>query len=195
MAMERERTLMRAGEARAGSNLGGGQIVASDFSLSPDVIFSEEDTGGIAGALGGLGRAFFGSLVGSAKTREASVMMALVDNRSGVQISVSEGSAAIKDWSGGLFGLFAGPGAGGLMGRYNKTPQGKVIAAAFMDGYNNMVKSLRNYQAQRVEGQGLGGGGRLAVDGGAAPAQTAAPTPSPAAAEATTAPVQTSAAE
>jgi len=62
-----------------------------------------------------------------------------------------------------------------VLGMYNRTPQGKVIAAAFMDGYNNMVKSLRNYQAQRVQGQGLGGGGRLEVDGGVAPSQTSAP--------------------
>jgi len=175
MAMERERMLMRAGEAREGSNLGGGQIVASDYSLSPDVIFSEKNTGGVAGALGALGRSFFGGLVGTAKTSEAAVMLALVDNRSGVQISISEGSAASRDWSGGLSGLFAGPGVGSVLGMYNRTPQGKVIAAAFMDGYNNMVKSLRNYQAQRVQGQGLGGGGRLEVDGGVAPSQTSAP--------------------
>jgi len=41
-----------------------------------------------------------------------------------------------------------------------------------MDGYNNMVNALRNYRAQTVSGQGLGGGGRLGVDGGAAPSQT-----------------------
>ena len=42
------------------------------------------------------------------------------------------------------------------------TPQGKVIAAAFMDAYNNMVISLRNYKAQEVKG-GLGRGGQLKV--------------------------------
>ena len=35
------------------------------------------------------------------------------------------------------------------------TPEGKVISAAFMDSYNNMVKSLKNYKSQRVTG-GLG---------------------------------------
>jgi hypothetical protein len=44
-----------------------------------------------------------------------------------------------------------------------------------MDAFNQMVRSLRNYKAQTVRGQGLGGGGRLGVDGGAAPSQTSAP--------------------
>ena len=44
-----------------------------------------------------------------------------------------------------------------------------------MDAFNQMVRSLRNYRAQTVRGQGLGGGGRLGVDGGAAPSQTSAP--------------------
>jgi hypothetical protein len=38
-----------------------------------------------------------------------------------------------------------------------------------------MVRSLRNYKAQTVRGQGLGGGGRLGVDGAAPPSQTSAP--------------------
>jgi len=172
IAMERERALMHSGEARAGSNFGGGQVVASDYAMSLDVIFSEDDAGGARGVLSGIGRAFFGGLVSSARTQQASVMMALVDNRSGVQISVSEGSAANHDWSGGLAGLFSR--AGGALGSYNKTPQGKVIAAAFMDGYNSMVGSLRNYKAQQIEGQGLGSGGRLNVDGGTASSQTLA---------------------
>ncbi|MFS2102623.1 peptidoglycan-binding protein, partial [Variovorax sp. Varisp85] len=43
------------------------------------------------------------------------------------------------------------------------------------DAFNQMVRSLRNYKAQTVRGQGLGGGGRLGVDGGAAPSQTYVP--------------------
>ena len=52
-----------------------------------------------------------------------------------------------------------------------------MISAAFMDAFNQMVISLRNYKAQTVQGQGLGGGGRLGVDGAAPPSQTAAPQP------------------
>jgi hypothetical protein len=90
-----------------------------------------------------------------------------------VQIAASEGSASKTDF-GGMASIFGASG-GGAVGGYSTTPQGKVIAAAFMDAYNGMVKSLRAYKAQSVQGQGLGGGGRLGVDGAAAPSQTFAP--------------------
>ncbi|WP_446033170.1 hypothetical protein [Rugamonas apoptosis] len=47
------------------------------------------------------------------------------------------------------------PGASG----FSNTPQGKVLVAAFMDSYNQMVKAVRNYRAQEVEG-GLGNEGK-----------------------------------
>jgi len=170
-ALQRERALMGAGEMRGGSNMGGGQMVAADYSLSPEVIISERGTRGVGAGLGAIG-GILGLLAGNMTSSDASVMLTLVDNRSGVQVSASEGSARNTDF-GGLIGLF-GSSAGGVGGAYNRTPQGKVIAAAFMDGYNSMVNSLRNYRAQTVRGQGLGGGGRLGVDGGAAPTRTAA---------------------
>lgn len=181
-AMNRERELMSSGQSRQGSNFGGGQMVASDYGMSPEIIFSEGNTGGGVAALGGLlggGRgAALASIGGSMKTREASTMLTLVDNRSGVQVSASEGSASKTDMN--LFGGIGGwAGAGGL-GGYQNTPQGKVITAAFMDAYNQMVRALRNYKAQSVQGQGLGGGGRLGVDGAAPPQQTYTPQTAPA---------------
>lgn len=175
-AMSRERDMMSSGEMRGGSNFGKGQMVASDYGLSPEIIFSNSDAGGIGGALGGLigggrGQAL-AALGGSMKTREASAMLTLVDNRSGVQVSASEGSSSKSDFA-GFGGLFGGSG-GGAVGGYQNTAQGKVLTAAFMDAYNQMVVSLRNYRAQSVQGQGLGGGGRLGVDGAAAPSQTQA---------------------
>jgi hypothetical protein len=113
--------------------------------------------GGLIG--GGAGRAL--AMVGGAtKTREASVLLTMIDNRSSVQIAASEGSASKTDF-GGFGALFGTAGAGGL-GAYTNTPQGKVIAAAFMDAYNGMVISLRQYKAQEVKG-GLGKGGQLPV--------------------------------
>ena len=163
-AMSRERALQDSGEMRKGSNFGKGQMVSSDFGLSPEVIFSEGNTGGIGGALGGLigggaGRAV--AVIGAnTKTREASVLLTMIDNRSGVQIAAAEGSASKTDFGG--FGALAGISGGAALGGYTNTPQGKVIAAAFMDGYNSMVISLRQYRAQEVKG-GLGKGGQLPV--------------------------------
>lgn len=176
-AMQRERAIMQSGEMRAGSNFGRGQMVASDYALSPEIVFSNSDAGGIGGTLGGLvggnrGRAL-AAIGGNMQTKEAAAMLTLVDNRSGVQVAASEGSASKTDF--GAFGSVFGSRAGGALGGYSNTAQGKVISAAFMDAFNQMVLSLRNYQAQTVRGQGLGGGGRLGVDGGVAPSQTSAP--------------------
>ena len=163
-AMNRERALQNSGEMRSGSNFGKGQMVSSDFGLSPDITFSANNTGGAGMLLGGLigggaGRAL-AVVGGSTKTREASVLLTMIDNRSSVQIAASEGSASKTDF-GGFGSLFGTAGAGGL-GAYTNTPQGKVIAAAFMDAYNGMVISLRQYKAQEVKG-GLGKGGQLPV--------------------------------
>jgi len=175
-AMDRERQLMGSGEMRGGSNFGRGQMVASDYGLSPEIIFSNNDAGGLGMALGGLlggrGGSAVAALGGSLKTREASAMLTLVDNRSGVQVSASEGSASKSDFAG--FGQLFGSSAGGRLGGYQNTAQGKVLTAAFMDAYNQMVVALRSYKSQSVKGQGLGGGGRLTVDGSAAPSQTKA---------------------
>lgn len=176
-AMTRERALMQSGEMRQGSNMGAGQMVASDYGLSPEVIFRNNNAGGMGAGLGGIvggGRgALLAGLAGSLNTKEASTMLTLIDNRSGVQVAASEGSASKTDF-GAVGSLFGGSGGGGL-GGYSNTAEGKVIAAAFMDAFNQMVRALRNYKAQSVQGQGLGGGGRLGVDGAAAPSQTFAP--------------------
>ena len=175
-AMDRERQITGSGEMRGGSNFGKGQMVASDYAMSPEIIFSNNDAGGIGGVLGGLigggsGRAV-AAIGGGLKTKEASTMLTLVDNRSGVQVAVSEGSVSKSDFAG--FGSIFGGSAGAGLGGYQNTAEGKVITAAFMDAFNQMVIALRNYKAQTVQGQGLGGGGRLGVDGGAAPSQTRA---------------------
>jgi Curli production assembly/transport component CsgG len=173
--MERERAIAASGQGRAGSNMGGGQMVAADYSMTPEVLVSARGTSGGGAGLGGISRSLgiLGAIAGSIKTNEASTMLMLTDNRSGVQISAAQGSSSNTDFSVGAV-LFGGGGAGG-MGGYTNTPQGKVVIAAFTDSYNQMVKALRQYKPQTVQGQGLGGGGRLGVDGGAAPSQTSAP--------------------
>ncbi|MCB2068558.1 MAG: peptidoglycan-binding protein, partial [Ottowia sp.] len=44
-AMSRERELQQSGEMRGGSNFGKGQMVASDYGLTPEIIFSSRDSG------------------------------------------------------------------------------------------------------------------------------------------------------
>jgi Curli production assembly/transport component CsgG len=165
-----ERNLQASGETREGSNMGKGQMVAADYTMSPSIQFSAKTGGAAAGlltrTLGGIG-----ALAGGMSQNEASTTLLLIDNRSSVQISAAEGTAKNMDFNllGGFFGGFAGAGGG-----YSNTPQGKVVVAAFSDSFNQMVKALRNYKAQTVKG-GLGKGGRLGVDGGTTPASKELP--------------------
>jgi hypothetical protein len=160
--MRMERDLEKSGEMRGGSNFGAGQMVAADYTMSPAIQFSGK-TGRSGGFLGGGVLGAVGALAGSVGTNEASTTLLLIDNRSGVQISASEGSAKNFDFSAFGAGFTGGLVGGG--GGYSNTPQGKVIVTAFADSYNQMVQSLRNYRAQTVKG-GLGTGGRLGVSGG-----------------------------
>lgn len=166
--MQMERQLQKSGEMREGSNMGGGQMVAADYTMNPSIQFSQ-NTGGIGGALGGLSRSLgvIGALAGGIKTNEASTTLIMIDNRSGVQLAAAEGTAKNTDFA--LFGASYGWAAGGAAGGYSSTPEGKIIIAAFADSYNQLVKVVRNYRAQTVKG-GLGTGGALGVQGGFTPA-------------------------
>jgi curli biogenesis system outer membrane secretion channel CsgG len=167
--MKQERALEQSGEMRQGSDFGKGQMVAADYAMNPSITFSSRDSGGIGAAVGGLTSKLgswgstVGAVAGGLKFREASTMLTLIDNRSGVQLAAAEGNSSKTDFNawGGLFGGGAGAAGGG----YTKTPEGKVIASSFADAYNNLVKAAKNYKAQEVKG-GLGTGGRLGVQGG-----------------------------
>ena len=141
--MAQERQLAQAGQTRAGSNMGGGQMVTADFVLTPNVVFAENNAGGVgAGAVGGLFGRTAGAIAGGLKFKEAQTSMLLADTRSGVQVAAAEGSTKKADMrlGGGLWG--GGGGAAG--GGYGNTNEGKIIAAAFMNNYNELVQAVRN---------------------------------------------------
>jgi len=148
-----------SGEFRAGSKQQKGQRVAADYFMEPAIIINDT-TGGMAAGIGGLfGKT--GAVLGGAMESKASVVtLTMFDIRSGVQISISEGNSTATNF-GAALGAFGSSAAGGL-GGFSRSPEGKATVAAFMDAYNNMVISLRNYKAQEVKG-GLGTGGQLKV--------------------------------
>ncbi|MFV0370525.1 MAG: hypothetical protein ACK5JI_02615 [Azonexus sp.] len=149
-----------SGEFRAGSKQQKGQRVAADYYMEPSIIIDNDATGQLAAGLGGL-LGGVGAVVGGAmQSRVSVVTLSMFDIRSGVQISISEGNATSTNF-GAALGAIGGSAAGGL-GGFSRTPEGKATVAAFVDAYNNMVISLRNYKAQEVKG-GLGKGGRLKV--------------------------------
>ena len=181
--IQNERNQMRGDEGRAGTNFGTGQQVGADYSLSPEIMMSAKGTSSAGAAVGGLISRFApaaapaaAAVAGGAKLNEAGTILLLVDVRSTVQVSAAEGYS--KNWDFGLgTSVFAGLGAG-AGSAYTNTPEGKIVAAAFVDAYNKMVVALRQYQAQTVKG-GLGAGGRLGVQGGQTEAGRAVSSPPP----------------
>jgi hypothetical protein len=140
-----ERQLAASGQTRAGSNMGGGQMVTADFILTPSVVFSEGNAGGMGAALGGIlsrGNPLVGAIAGGLKFKEAQTSMLLADARSSVQVAAAEGSTRKADMS--LGGALFGGGGGGAVGGYGNTNEGKIIAAAFMNNYNKIVQVVRN---------------------------------------------------
>lgn len=151
-----------SGEFRAGSNQQKGQRVAADYYMEPAIIVDNSTIGRVAGGIAGLiGGSALAGLAGGATSKESVVTLSLFDIRSSVQISAAEGSSSSKNYN-GVVGLFGGGAAAGI-GGFSRTPEGKATVAAFLDAYNGMVVSLKNYQAQEVEG-GLGTGGTLKVN-------------------------------
>ncbi len=143
--MMQERALASGGELRQNSNMGGGQMVAADFVLTPNVVFSENNAGGVGGAVGGLlghKAAAVGAVAGGLKFKEAQTSMLVADARSGVQVAAAEGSTKKADLAAG--GALFGGSAGGAVGGYGNTNEGKIIAAALMDNYNKVVTVVRN---------------------------------------------------
>lgn len=147
-----------SGEFRAGSQQQKGQRVAADYFMEPSIIIDNSSTGKLAGGLGSRLGGVFGAVAGSLESKASVVTLTLFDIRSSVQIAISEGNATATNY-GAALGAFGGGGAAGL-GGFSRTPEGKATVAAFVDAYNSMVVSLRNYKAQEVKG-GLGKGGTL----------------------------------
>jgi hypothetical protein len=139
--MMQERALASSGELRQDSNVGAGQMVTADFILTPGVVFSENNAGGVGGA-GFLRRApVVGAIAGGLKFKEAQTSMLVADSRSGVQVAAAEGSTKKADLR--LGGALFGGGGGASAGGYGNTNEGKIIAAAFMDNYNGIVTAVR----------------------------------------------------
>src|SRR3546814_20846855 len=118
-----------SGELLQHSKFGGGQMVAADHTLEPNIILSSNDVGGIGGRLAGMLGGSLGSIAssvgGDMKFKESQSILTLIDNRNGIQVAAAEGSASASD-AGGLLDLFGASG-GGTLDAYTRTPEGKVI--------------------------------------------------------------------
>lgn len=150
--MTEERALSEGGLLQQAANVGGGQMVAADYYITPNVVFSEANAGGYGAVVGSLLGAFvpgghaLGSLAGSLSFKEAQAILMVTDSRSGVQVAVAEGSAKATDLSGNL-GLGNIRGFGGLAG-YGNTNEGKVVSTAFLDSFNKLVDQVKTVRGK-----------------------------------------------
>jgi Curli production assembly/transport component CsgG len=142
--MQDERALASGGLLQAGSNVGGGQMVAADYYVTPNVAFSDRDAGGISGAaalIPGYGGLIASALSAGLRFKEAQAVMTITDTRTGLQVAIAEGRSKAIDFGGGV-GAFGIHGLGSLAG-YGDTHQGKVVTGAFLDAFNKTVEYVR----------------------------------------------------
>jgi hypothetical protein len=140
--IQQERALSSSGLLQGGQNMGGSQMVAADFLLTANVQFSESNASG-AGVAASIGSFFgpvgtlVGAVAGGIKEKQASTSIIISDARSGIQVAAAEGNVSKTDWGAG--GVLGGVG----IGAYANTAEGKIVAAALLDNYNNVVKAVR----------------------------------------------------
>lgn len=147
-----EQELKESGVLRhQGSTVQKGKGYEAQYTLTPNLTFSEQDAGrSIGGVLGMIPvlRDFVGliGLVEQVKFKEAQVALLLTDNETTEQLSAATGAARTTDL--GLGGLaFGGMGGAGGVG-WSNTNEGKVIAAAFLDAHNKLVVQVRELLAK-----------------------------------------------
>ncbi|MEO7815315.1 MAG: penicillin-binding protein activator LpoB [Sphingomicrobium sp.] len=151
-----ERALADNGELQSGSNVGRGQVKTADYFLEPDIVSTNNNSGGggvgagLGGAIGGLFGGSAGSVLGgivggiNVKKGEANVTLSVVNARTTEEEALVEGYARKKDVSwgaGGGAGWWGGFGAAGATG-YQNTEIGQVIVLAYLDAYIRLVTQL-----------------------------------------------------
>lgn len=142
--MKQERSLAASGEMQQNENMGQGMMKAADFILTPAIVVTNNDAGGMGAAVGGLlSRAspVVGAVAGGTKIKEAETSIVVSDARTTVQVASGQGKAKRTDFRIGI-GAIAGPVAAGI-GGYTNTAEGKLIAASLQDNYNQIVAFVK----------------------------------------------------
>lgn len=148
---ERERALASGGNLQKGSNIGGGQMRAADYVITPDIVANNENSGGSAiGAILGSFIPYVGIIASqiSMSDKSAEVTLSVTDVRTSEQVIMAEGKAAKTDIGFGVAGgAFVGGGFGAAgLGSYENTALGQVVALAYLEAYVKMVDRIRTLQ-------------------------------------------------
>lgn len=160
-AAQAERELVAGGHMQAGSNLGGGQMLAADFILIPDLVSQNPNAGGsnIGGGAGtGKKRGLIGGLANvatlgvagkiaggmSSRKQAAEVILTITDSRTAELLGTASGEAKLtdRDWS-----LMASASANGVnggisAGAYENTEFGKVIKEAYVEAFQALLERV-----------------------------------------------------
>lgn len=141
--IQQERDLANKGMLQRNSNMGGSQMVTADFVMTADVLFKDKNAGGagvgaaVGSLFGGIG-SLVGAVAGGIKMQEAATTLTLSDVRSTLQVAAASGTYKKSDWAfGGVLGAVGG-------GAYTSTDEGKLVAGALLDNYNNIVRDIRD---------------------------------------------------
>ena len=140
-AVLQERQLASRGQLRNGSAMGEGQLVAADCILTPSVIFSNQDAGGLRAGLGDFVGSRWASLTPGVKFKEAQTGLTLVDARTGIQVGAAESTTKKADLS--LSAWLIGRGRYSSIEGYGNTAEGKLLASSLITNFNQLVSDVR----------------------------------------------------
>jgi curli biogenesis system outer membrane secretion channel CsgG len=126
------------------------RLAGAQYFLTPNVVFSDANSGGGTGSLAALGGLLPGGLGGTVgalagnlglQRSEVQSVLFLTQTSTGIQVAAAEGSAKNSDLSvGGLGGL---AGLGGAASAYASTAMGKLVIGSLVDAYGKLVAQLR----------------------------------------------------
>lgn len=139
-----ERNLASGGDLQRGQNMGRGQMRAADYVLIAEVAAQDNNAGG--GAVGGIVGGLIGGRVGAlasgmrVQRQEATAVLSLTNVRTTETVAVTEGNAQNRNIAWGAGGGYGWGGAVG--GGWEDTDIGRVVSAAFIQAYADMVTQL-----------------------------------------------------
>jgi len=142
-AAKREQELENSGMLRKDQTIRKRQVIEAQYAMLTTIVFSEKNAGdsfgGVVSRLPVIGQ--FSGLLGNVNFKEAQTVLFLTDNETTEQVASATGSARATDLGAG--GLMIGSLGGSALGGWGTTNEGKVIAAALLDSFNNLVPQVQ----------------------------------------------------
>ncbi len=141
-AARREQELEQSGMLRKDQTIRKRQVIEAQYSMLTQIVFSERNAGdtfgGLVSRLPVVGQ--IAGLLGNVNFKEAQTVLFLTDNETSEQVASATGSARATDLGAG--GLVIGSLGGAALGGWGTTNEGKVIASALLDSFNQMVPQV-----------------------------------------------------